>query len=103
MTRDPGLQPERTSMSWLRTQLVLFAIGLLIFKIANSYGDIVASILGFISMIFAISCSFYTQRRFRPFFIKTPSITVQEQNIKKILTGIISILSLCYLVIIWTQ
>ncbi len=68
MTRDPGLQPERTSMSWLRTQLVLFGMGLVIFKISEINGYNGIAIMGVIAMVFAVCCNLYTQKRFNKLF-----------------------------------
>ncbi len=103
MTRDPGLQPERTSMSWLRTQLVLFGAGLLVFKVADNYGVTSISIAGLVAMVFSIYCSFYTQKRFSKLFTNASAMKAQEQNIKKILSAIVCLLSISYVVLIWVK
>lgn len=103
MTRDPGLQPERTSMSWLRTQLVLFALGLLLFKIADNQGVTSISIAGIIAMSFAICCSFYTRKRFGKLFTDTSVMKATEQNIKKMLSAIVCLISIGYAVLIWLR
>ncbi|UYP21074.1 DUF202 domain-containing protein [Rhodococcus sp. Z13] len=41
---DPGLQPERTSLSWLRTGAVLGAVVLVFMRLAPGPGPVVATI-----------------------------------------------------------
>lgn len=55
MTRDPGLQPERTLLAWRRTALGLIANGVLL--LASGHGtSAVRTGLGIVVVVLALAC-----------------------------------------------
>ncbi|CAH0528799.1 DUF202 domain-containing protein [Vibrio hippocampi] len=57
MSAVKGLQLERTALSWLRTQLVLFAIGVVLLKVSVSDSATLPYLCGAAAMLVAIVCS----------------------------------------------
>lgn len=57
MTTVKGLQLERTALSWLRTQLVMFAIGVVLLKVSMPEHAALPYLTGAIAMLVAIVCS----------------------------------------------
>lgn len=101
MNRDPGLQPERTAMSWLRTQLVLFALGVACFKVAAGQLQLVVALLGIITMATSILTTFYKRARFRQLFHDTMAVGHREYNIKRALSILNVLLAGAFLAQIW--
>ncbi|MFB9143517.1 DUF202 domain-containing protein [Vibrio artabrorum] len=58
MSAVKGLQFERTALSWLRTQLVLFAIGVVLLKVSITQDATLTYLCGATAMLVAIMCSF---------------------------------------------
>ncbi|MGR5062353.1 DUF202 domain-containing protein [Photobacterium sp. DNB22_13_2] len=101
MSRDPGLQPERTAMSWLRTQLVLFALGLLFLKVTQQSDIIVLPAIGVIAMLSAILGTFYCRYRFTQIFDNDMTVSAKEYGIKLFLSSLILLLAAGYLAFLW--
>ncbi|WP_353499887.1 MULTISPECIES: DUF202 domain-containing protein [Vibrio] len=57
MSAVNGLQLERTVLSWLRTQLVLFAIGVALIKVSLTHDATLIYLCGATAMLVAIMCS----------------------------------------------
>lgn len=96
MRRDPGLQPERTSMSWLRTQLLMFGTGALMFKVGMLSGSVTSQIFGVILLIFAVLYSYYIRKRFTQRFNDNTAVTLSEFHIKRLTSLLIGCAALAY-------
>ncbi|UPR30254.1 DUF202 domain-containing protein [Vibrio crassostreae] len=96
MIRDKGLQPERTAMSWLRTQLVLFGAGLLLLRTYFVYDHILLALSSLIGIVLTFCFSTYIQLRFRQTFTDKNAITKYEYVAKFLLSATVSLLALCY-------
>lgn len=46
MHTDPGLQPERTSMSWTRTAIAMVVVSMVLLRWADVYGPAVLLLIG---------------------------------------------------------
>lgn len=102
MNKDPGLQPERTAMSWLRTQLVLFALGLLFFKVTEQYAFPRLSLIGILMMFSAILGTVYCRFRFTQVFENMMTVTRTEYWVKRYLSSLITLMTVGYLIYMWT-
>lgn len=98
MTRDPGLQPERTSISWLRTQLLMFGTGALMFKVGLVRSAFILEVFGATLLIFAIIYSYYIRKRFAQLFNDNNAVSLSEFQIKRLTSVIICFASLAYLI-----
>ncbi|WP_406707706.1 DUF202 domain-containing protein [Vibrio methylphosphonaticus] len=58
MNTVKGLQLERTVLSWLRTQLVLFTIGVVLLKVSIAQDATLTYLCGATAMLVSIICSF---------------------------------------------
>lgn len=57
MSTVNGLQLERTVLSWLRTQLALFAIGVILIKVSITQDTTLIYLCGATAMLVAVMCS----------------------------------------------
>ncbi|QIA65627.1 DUF202 domain-containing protein [Vibrio astriarenae] len=57
MNQVKGLQKERTALSWLRTQLVLFGIGIILFRFSMSHANPIIFVASIFAMLVACSCT----------------------------------------------
>lgn len=96
MKRDPGLQPERTSLSWLRTQLVLFGVGLAEVVLLDIHGLSWLALIAIFSVTLALIGSGYFHYRFSGFFRHSQAVAAQEYWVKMAVSAIVGILAACY-------
>lgn len=101
LIRDKGLQPERTSMSWLRTQLVLFCVGLIYIRGTVEFAPLVW--IGLTAMVFASVSTLYNKIRFTRQFFDRMAASRDEARVKVALSAVILLLSGSYLLVIWHQ
>ncbi|WP_459682432.1 DUF202 domain-containing protein [Vibrio comitans] len=52
-----GLQKERTALSWLRTQVVLFGIGIVLFRLALAHTSPVIYVASILAVLVACVCT----------------------------------------------
>ncbi|WP_412104896.1 DUF202 domain-containing protein [Vibrio mediterranei] len=96
MMRDKGLQPERTAMSWLRTQLVLFGASLLLFRTYITHDYTYLALLSFIGIAITFVFSRYIQRRFEKPFTNPNTTSPIDYQVKIWLSVTVSILAFSY-------
>ncbi|MGF1739151.1 DUF202 domain-containing protein [Photobacterium satsumensis] len=101
MNKDPGLQPERTAMSWLRTQLVLFTIGLLFLKVTQQSVITSLPVMGVIALLSAILGMFYCRYRFTQIFDNNTTVSAKEYWVKSYLSVLIALIAIGYFVYLW--
>lgn len=89
-------------MSWLRTQLVLFALGLLFFKITDQYSFLRLSLIGILMMFSAILGTVYCRFRFTQVFENMTTVTRTEYWVKRYLSSLIILMTVGYLIYMWT-
>ncbi|PSW43233.1 DUF202 domain-containing protein [Photobacterium leiognathi] len=96
MIRDKGLQPERTAMSWLRTQLVLFGTSLLLSRTYFVHHNKLLALTTLFCIILAFIFSIYIQRRFEKGFTNLNAISSLEYKAKVLLSITVALLAFCY-------
>jgi len=80
--RDEGLQPERTSMSWLRTHMITFGIGILLTKIGGYNNNILIELNGAALILVAFVGLFYSRLRFTQHFKCDEAVERWEITVK---------------------
>ena len=94
--RDPGLQPERTSMSWFRTQLLMVWVGLILMKLGLYHGVVMFCLVSGIILLTAFAGLLYNQRRFIAHFNDQMAVGDAEIVAKKILSSVVFITATTY-------
>lgn len=85
--RDPGLQPERTSLSWQRTSFSSLVLALLVTRSGVSQGDVLLSILGGFSALLALILVILSLRRQRIVVRDTNLCTPSSVLAKALISG----------------
>ncbi|MDG3086449.1 DUF202 domain-containing protein [Vibrio hannami] len=67
MSTVNGLQLERTVLAWLRTQLVLFSIGVVLVKVSITQDASLTYLCGATAMVVAIMCTLSHARMIKLF------------------------------------
>jgi uncharacterized membrane protein YidH (DUF202 family) len=94
--RDPGLQPERTSMSWLRTHMLMFGLGALLTRVGKHGDNLLLMVNGFILLAFAFIGLYYSRKRFTQLLRYDEAVEDREIRAKKILSAVIAVSALIY-------
>lgn len=83
MHTDPGLQPERTSMSWTRTAVAMLVVSLTLLRWADVYGPAIFALIGVLLL-----CAVYVVLSNRADYLREVSGLEQESlapNIRRVL------------------
>ena len=93
MTRDPGLQPERTLLAWRRTALGLVANGVLLF--ASGHGTSgVRTGLGVVVVVLALGCWAAVSAVYRQAAGSHPAGFLGQQRVLQAAAGLVLLVGL---------
>lgn len=90
-SRDPGLQPERTVLSWLRTSFSVLILALAATRSGFSRGDLASEGLGIVATLLALILVFVCYLRQRKALIGITSTTSSSILVKWLLSGVLSL------------
>lgn len=94
--RDPGLQPERTWMSWFRTIMLMFGMSLILIKSGEHLGQKIFEVLGVVMLVLAVVGILYNRKRFSQPFHNHMAVGHLEVTVKKVLSLSIFISAMVY-------
>ncbi|PJC86695.1 hypothetical protein CSW98_06795 [Vibrio sp. HA2012] len=89
MIRDPGLQPERTSLSWVRSQLLLIIISTVFFKMGVKYAYHGLNIVSYALFVFSLVIVIYNRYKFNKEWNEQFTVTQLDVTIKAIFSILI--------------
>ncbi|MDV7103723.1 DUF202 domain-containing protein [Vibrio sp. TH_r3] len=92
--RDPGLQPERTSMSWMRTHFLSLGIGALMIRIGGSNDSLVVQLNGGVLLLATLFAIYYSRRRFKQTLDLNHAVKNKDIDTKRILAFTIALCAL---------
>ncbi|MGF1724778.1 DUF202 domain-containing protein [Photobacterium nomapromontoriensis] len=99
--RDPGLQPERTEMSWLRTELVMCVVGIALIRVGILTHSLWLTAVGILFITFAVTLTYYSHIRFTQRFSNAIAVTPREVNVKRLLSTIIMGTNVLYILFLF--
>lgn len=94
--RDPGLQPERTSMSWLRTHMLILGVGALLTRMGKHSDNLLLLINGVALLICAFIGLYYSRKRFTELLRYDEAVEERDIRAKKMLSVLIALSALIY-------
>lgn len=101
--RDPGLQPERTEMSWLRTELVMCVVGIALMRVGIFTHSLLLTAVGIIVITFAVTLTYYSHIRFTQRFTNAMAVTPRETVVKCLLSSVLIGANVSYLMFMFVR
>lgn len=92
--RDPGLQPERTALSWHRTAFTVLVFSLAAVRVAVSRSDVVSLVLSSIGTMLALVLVGLSWHRQKTMLTNSELMTPTSILAKRLISFVLCILSL---------